>query len=311
VGYHPRIESSEEASLLTTRSRNSELWFVNNPRLEREILAYVAKYSHRYNVKLYGLAIEGNHMHAVALFPEENRASYMRDLNSSVARAVARCCPTYPGGSFWARRFSGESLPGEEDLEEYFFYTALQPIKDGLVEKLSDYEPYHFFHDAIHGIKREFRVTDWKNYNAAKKRDPYARIKDFQQIVSLEYERLPGYQHLSKKEYAKLMLEKFETRRVRIVNERKAKGLGFLGPEGMRRTPPGAPPINSKTSTRNTHRPRVLCICPVRKAGALAKYFQTHFEYKDCSKRYRAGDLTVVFPKGTHKPYVHSLKRSP
>jgi len=311
VGYHPRIESSESASFLTTRSRNSELWLVNNKRLEGEVLGYVARYRERYNVKLYGLALEGNHMQGPALFPEENRSGFMRDLNSSTARAVARCCPDYPGGRFWGRRYSSEILPWDEDLEEYFFYTALQPIKDGLVEKLSDYEPYHFFHDAIHGIKREFRVTNWKDYNAAKKRDPSARIRDYQELVTLEYEKLPGYEHLSKKDYAKLMLEKFETRRVQIVNDRKAKGLGFLGPEGLRRVRPGSIPGNTKTSTIDSHRPRVLCVCPQRKAEYKAKYFQTFFEYKDCSKRYREGDLTVQFPKGTYKPYIPPPRPKP
>ncbi len=51
----------EIASFLTTRSRNSELWFVNNNALEDAVLAYAARYAKRYNVELYAFAIEGNH----------------------------------------------------------------------------------------------------------------------------------------------------------------------------------------------------------------------------------------------------------
>ncbi|MDC0358890.1 hypothetical protein OAO01_08745, partial [Oligoflexia bacterium] len=79
-----RIESKELGSYLTTRSRNSELWFINNRPLERAILGYAAKYSKRYSTKLFALAIEGNHIQGAALFPEANRASFMRDFNSSV-----------------------------------------------------------------------------------------------------------------------------------------------------------------------------------------------------------------------------------
>lgn len=106
VGSHPRIEDPVLASFLTTRSRNSELWFVNNPELEQVILGYLAKYKDTREVKLYAFAIEGNHNQSVAKFPKMNRADFMRDLNSSIARAVPKHTMEYPGGRFWARRYS-------------------------------------------------------------------------------------------------------------------------------------------------------------------------------------------------------------
>ena len=158
MGYHPRIESKTLCSFLTTRSRNSELWFVNNAALEEAILAFTARSSERYNVKLYALAIEGNHKQMLAKFPDGNRSNFMRDLNSSVARAIPRYTKEYPGGRFWGRRYSQEFVPGDEDIESRFFYTVLQPVQDGLVSKISEYPGYNCFHDAIYGIKRKFKV---------------------------------------------------------------------------------------------------------------------------------------------------------
>ena len=66
MGYHARIEKNNVASFLTTRSRNSALWFINNHKLEEAILGYTAKFAARYNVKFYALAIEGNHIQAPA-----------------------------------------------------------------------------------------------------------------------------------------------------------------------------------------------------------------------------------------------------
>ena len=37
MGYHPRIECKKVTTFQTTRSRCSELWFVNNKELEHEI----------------------------------------------------------------------------------------------------------------------------------------------------------------------------------------------------------------------------------------------------------------------------------
>ena len=95
--YHPRIECEEVSSFQTTRTRNSELWFVNNPALEEAILGYAARYTTRYEAKIYALAIEGNHIQKVALFPKANRANFMRAFNSAVARAVPRCHITVKG----------------------------------------------------------------------------------------------------------------------------------------------------------------------------------------------------------------------
>jgi REP element-mobilizing transposase RayT len=182
---------------------------VNNASLEKVILGYVAKYAARYDVKLYALAIEGNHIHGPALFPKCNRADFMRDLNSSVARAVPRNT-SHPGGRFWARRYSNEFLPGDKDVEKYFFYTVLQAVQDGLVEKISDYPGYNCFNDAIWGRRHAFKVVRWGEYNAKKRWDPNTSIVEFTDIVHLQYERLPGYEHLSQKEYAHLMMKKLE-----------------------------------------------------------------------------------------------------
>lgn len=311
MSYHPRIESRIFPSFLTTRSRASALWFINNPALEKAVLGYAAKFSERYHVKLYALAIEGNHVQGPALFPEGNRAAYMRDLNASIARAVPRHTPEYEGGRFWARRYSSEFLPGDADVEEYFFYTVLQPVKDGLVEKISDYPGYNCFHDAIHGIARKFKVIRWKEFHDAKRRGQQVAVQEFTDIVTLRYERLPGYEGLSQKEYSQLMLQKLEERRLAIVSERRGKGLGFAGCDALMKKKKGIKPLKTKISNRYSHRPRVLSVCPKRRKECLAWYFDIYFRYREASKDYRLGKLEAVFPGGTYRPYLPVLSCAP
>ena len=303
MSYHPRIETPDLASFLTTRSRNSELWFVNNPVLENSILGYAAKFAQRYEVKIYALAIEGNHIQGPALFPKANRSKFMRDLNSCIARAVGRDTPEYPGGRFWARRYSSEFLPGKEDIEEYFFYTVLQQVKDGLVERISEYPGYNCFSDAVNGVTRKFKIFRLAEYNAALRNNQKVHPKDFYDIVYLKYERLPGYENLSQEEYSKLMHEKLEKRRVAIVNERRENGLGFMGRSNLLKRRRGSLPKNTKLSDINSHRPRVLSICPKRRAQCKAWYFNIYFDYKVASEKFRSGKLDVVFPMGTFRPY--------
>lgn len=304
MGYHPRIETNEYSNLLTSRTRSSRLWFINNPALENAMLGYAAKFADRYNVTLYALAIEGNHLHTLAHFPDENRAHFMRDLNSSIARAVPKHVPSFDSGNLWARRYSNEFLPDPADVERYFFYTVLQPVKDGLEQRISQYPGYNCFHDAVHGIARKFEVTDWAKFNAARRRNPKVKEKDFRYVVTLKYARLPGYEHLSQKEYATLMHKKLEEHRLAIVQDRLDKGLGFLGRENLLRAAAGSLPRNTKTSTRQSHRPRILCHTLERKLEVSAWYFALIAEYRTASARYRCGELGVTFPPGMYRPYI-------
>ena len=308
MGYHPRIETDKMTDFLTTRARNSELWFVNNKPLEQAILGYAAKYSTIHQVALYALAIEGNHIQAPAHFSNQNRAQFMRDFNSSVARAVPRYTEHYPGGRFWARRYSNEFLPAEEDVEKYFFYTVLQPVQDGLVERISEYPGYNCFHDAIWGIQREKKVVNWSAYYEAKRWKKQVNIKDYIEIYTLEYARLPGFEELTQKEYATLMQKKLEERRLEIVRKRRAEGKGFAGRRVIKKTKQGALPKTTKSSTRTSHRPRVLSECPKRRHEGLDWYFEIYFEYKAISKKYREGAFGILFPPGTYKPYCNPVK---
>lgn len=268
------------------------------------MLGYLGKFAARYNVKLYAFAIEGNHTHCVADFPELQRSSFMRDLNSCIARAIDRLVPEYPGGRFWGRRYSGELLPANEDVEEYFFYTVLQPIQDGLVERLSDYPGYNCFRDAIWGISKEYTVVDWARYNSAKRYNKSIRFDDYVEHITLKFERLPGYEHLSQPAYAKLMMEKFEARRQKIVAERYRNGQSFMGRNRLLQRKPGELPASTKTSTRDSHRPRILSIDPERRAYYRDWYFGVLQQYLDASRRYRQGDRKVKFPAGTFLPIV-------
>ncbi|MCO6431247.1 MAG: hypothetical protein J5J00_10330 [Deltaproteobacteria bacterium] len=226
----------------------------------------------------------------------------MRDLNSCIAKAVPRHTPEYDGGRFWGRRYSAEFLPGDEDLENYFFYTVLQPVQDGLVERISEYPGYNCFHDAVYGIKRKYKVIRWKEFNDARRRNPSAKLKDFTDIVTLEYERLPGYEDLTQQEYAKIMHQKLEERRLAIVEMRRTKGVGFVGRTKLLQAPRGKKPRNTKTSDRYTHRARILSSCPIRRKECKQWYFTIYSDYKEASYQYRNGNLLVEFPPGTYKP---------
>ena len=297
-----RIECPDLWSLGTSRTVNSLLWFINNSKVEQHALRFLARYQEKYGVELFSFVLMGNHSHIEARFPGMNRSQFYRDFNARMAEGVRNLVPEFPGGPLFARRYSEQAIVEAQDLEEYFFYCALQPIQAGLAERLEDYPGYNSFQDAISGKPRIVKDVDWTAYNAARRYNPNVKKKDFTTLRKLTYSRLPGYEHLSQHDYKVLMLKKFEERRMKIIRERNEQGKGFLGKEALLKIKPGSAPFQTKKSTRESKRPLVLTRSRETKKEFLKFYFDTLQSHRSASRLFRQGYLDVKFPPGTYRP---------
>jgi hypothetical protein len=297
-----RIENPDLGSFATARTQNSKLWFANNKALENQTLGYLAKYQQKYNVTLYAKVFQGNHFHIAAKFPNCNRAQFYRDYNARVAQAVKRHVVAFPGGTLFERRYSEQALPLNEDIEDRFFYCALQPVHAGLCERIGDYPGYNSFDDAVSGRRRKYSFVNWAAFNEAKRNNQNSKIKDFTESYTLKFERLPGYEDLSHKEYKVLMYKKLEERRLKIVREWRKKGHQFLTKHQLRKIRAGTLPKTTKKSERYSKRPLVLTKCTEAKKLFLEWYFSVYHQYKNAVKKYLLGDVNAKFPPGTYKP---------
>ncbi len=297
-----QIENPHYASFGTSRTINSRLWFINNQELEERTLGYLAKYQLSHKIELFAYVISGSHDHPLARFPECNRSAFYRDFNARKAEAVRALVDEFPGGPLFERRYAAQALPLNEDVEKYFFYCALQPVSAGLCERISEYPGYNSFTDAIYGRARKVKVVDNGRFNAARRYNLRVSKEDYTTTYTLRYKRLPGYEHLSQKEYAKLMLKKLEEHRAKIVAAIKAEGRTFLGRERLLAQEPGTAAKNPKKSKPYSRRPLVLSVCKEAKAQFLEWYFSVYSEYKRAVKKYLAGNLSVKFPPGTYRP---------
>jgi len=294
-----RVECTDKVQLITCRTINSALWFVNNKKLEYMMLAYLAKYAEKYGVLLYAFAIVGNHYHMVAKFPLGHRSEFFRDFNARVAQAVKHCVPNYLGGPLFERRFTPQVLMLDEDVENYFFYCALQSVSSGLCKKTSDFQDYNSFHDASCGIARKFKLFSYGKYNAAKRNNPNVNIMDFEKEYSLRYALLPGYENLTVKHYKTKLYQILETRRLEIIEDRTARKKGFLGKERLRQVHPGSYPFSSK---KGGIRPLVLSACQQAKQQYLNWYFAIVSDFRTAVDNYRKGVFSTEFPQGTFRP---------
>ena len=97
-----RIESPDSHKLITSRTVQSRLWFINNKSLEDEVLGYLAKYQEKYSVILHAFIFQGNHYHLLASYPKCNRAQFMRDFNARFAECTKRHVSEFGEGALFA-----------------------------------------------------------------------------------------------------------------------------------------------------------------------------------------------------------------
>lgn len=295
------IENPDWTYLITTRTAGSRLWFTKNPELEQRILGSLARYQEIHEVRFFAFVMMGNHYHLIAQFPKRNRALFMRDFNSAVARLVGRHVKSHGRRAVWARRYAYQVLPRDEDIRHWYYYCALNPVSSGITETIEEYRNFNSHFDSIRGIERTYKWVDWSAYLMKSRGAKPVSPEQFSREYTLRFSRLPGYGDLSQEEYGSRTSAILEERRVEAVLKRRNRGEGFLGWERASLQKPGAMPRATKTSKRNSHRPLVLSRCNATRAAFLRLYFQIRATYRAVSAAFRQGEA-ALFPTGTYPP---------
>jgi len=286
----------------TIRTAGSRLWFIQNPKLEERILAYLARYQEMYTVKIYAFVIMGNHYHLVARFPLCNKAAFFKSFNAIISKLTASCVKTFEGGRLWARRVRVQAVPRDEDMLKQFFYCALNPIAAGLCRTLREYKSYNSFSDAVYDRRKTFKVVEWERFNNLKRKSPTLKPKDCEVTHTLTYSRLPGFERYRKSQYIHALHDRLEKERGKLINQRLGEKKGFATAESLKNQTPGAKPRTTKTSTRASHRPLVLTSCLETKQTFLNWYFGMLRSFKLASFKFRNGIADFEFPPGTYLP---------
>lgn len=313
MSYQLRIENPDTTNFITTRTRNSELWFTEFPaELKSEILGRLAKYQQHYQVQLYCIPIQGNHFHLIARFPSGNRAAFMRDFNSQFARLCKRFIPAMPMGPLWGRRYSNQTLDDDASIRKYFYYCALQAVHSGLTEHPEQYSGYNSLNESLNDTPTTYIVTDWTAYNNARRFNPKVPITRYQEAFQLTFSRLPGFDPaLSSAEYRQQVLAEVERRRLELVKERTDAGKGFAGPVALAAIKPGTCPHQTKLSNRATKLVVSLACDLFTRERCREEYYTIKDTHRVASRKFLAGETSVTFPKGTYRPPSFTMPKLP
>jgi hypothetical protein len=109
-------------------------------------------------------------------------------------------------------------------------------------------------------------------------------------------------QDLTDREYIARVEQLVNEREDKILVERHAKGLGFLGEKNLRLQKAGVKPRHTKTSTRESYNPLVLSLCQKARQRILKVYLDIADCYKVASHKFRNRMKGYVFPQNTYLP---------
>ena len=117
--------------------------------------------------------------------------------------------------------------------------------------------------------------------------------------------QLPGFEHLSRADYGRLILGHLEARCQEFAEIRRQTNQKLWTKEALRAVDPFSSP---STSPNKKRRPLFITSNPETRAAWLREYRAFCDAYRQASARYRDGERDVEFPPNCFRPVVPILK---
>ena len=277
--------------VITIRTNLAQLWMVPSRQLNRMLGGVLARYQEATGIEIFAFCILSNHIHLLVRSANGSLDEFFENVNREIARRVNRLNDRI--SAFWGRRYDMQTVLTENDLLEAFLYITTNAVRHGLVSEASKWPGLSSYRQSIDEVPQRYKFTHYS-------------LKDDKgnNVVTehvLKVSRLPLFESLSPKGYRDQVRGLIKQRELRLQEERQETGRGFLGVKGVLRQRRGS----VSRETARSRRPSCYTKCAKsRKAYRLQRKW-IRCLYFDASRRFRAGDLNVVFPQWCYKPPLH------
>jgi len=264
-----------------------------NRTVRKLIGGIVARYQEIFDIEIYALKYLSNHPHLLIRAKRGNADEFLENVNREVARRIN--WKNNRKGKFWARRYTDQKVLSEPDLLEAFLYITTNGVRHGLVEHPSLWPGLSSYEQSL--TEKEERYI-FQHFSA---RQGQPQVTEH----TLKISPLPQFAELSPKKRKKLVRKLIEERTNALVKARKEEGRGFLGVQAVQSQDPDAKPREVSNKKRGLSYSKNPILIREHLLGARQK--RRLYDY--ASMRFRAGELSVIFPDHTFKPPLHRRPR--
>ncbi len=303
MGMHPRWLKPDTAYAQTQRTVDRQFLFAPDPTVRNIIGASAARAQQKHPVRIFWLEFNINHeqngIAALSADPAhlQNLVLFKKTFHRILAGEINRHLDR-EGALFSSPPRTVECVD-EPSLEQQFFYALTNPVKDGLVDRVSEWGGFSSFDTLAHGKVETFTYVDRTAWNRASGKRKKLPLQQFAKTARIEYSPVP--QHADMKPHARQAYIRREVAKLEahFQKERLAAGEKAMGPAALSRLNPRSRPVNPKPRTR-----KPLCHAASKEnADAYREAFKSYLHaYRIASAAYRNGAYDTEFPAGAVRP---------
>jgi REP element-mobilizing transposase RayT len=272
-------------TFLITRRCSERRFFLRPSRLTNDMFRFaLAVTSRRYGILVHAFCVLSNHYHLVVTDPHAWLPSFLRDLNSLMAKATNFSLNRWE--KFWAPdSYSAVRLVNSDDVLQKMVYVLANPVAAGLVR---------------HGREWPGLWSDPRRIGAAPK--TLRRPKEFLRkkgptpaTVEFQLQPPPGFE--GDEAFIDALNRELAEAEDRAAAELARDGRTFLGVYGVLSQQPHGRPATGEP--RRALSPRVACRDKWGRIEALLRLADFVRAYREALEAWRSGVRDVLFPAGT------------
>ncbi len=269
----------------------------------RIAVGILARAQEKYPVKIHAVAALSSHYHLILTIQDsEQLALFMGFVNANLAKEANRI--TGWQGSIWNRRYSAIEITHEEGvMQERLCYALSHSVKEGLVERVENWEGLHSGPSLMSGLPMSGvwydRTAKFNADRSGKEIERDAWVHDLQ----LKLAPLPCWEHLS--------LGKRRTLVTEMIGEIEAAAASM-------RVRPVLGMTRVQSQSYQDH-PRRVKRSPAPWVHAGSKKIRELYKaaYREFSELYqtasialrKAGDVAAVFPQWSFPPALAFVRK--
>lgn len=277
--------------MVTRRVLRRQLRLVPGKQVNQLLRYLLAVASAKYKIRLHGFQVLGNHFHICLTYSQKRLPPFMQYLDSQLGRALN--CHQGEWEFFWAPGSYNkiDFLKCAATTFKYLVYTLTNVVAAGLVPSAKEWPGVKVLPHEIGKRRWIVRCPDFFY-------DPDGKMPD----VAILETSLPPIPGMTPDEVRARLITACRDRERALRQDRKDKGLGFVGRDKvLRQSPWGYPRSREPRRKRN---PRVANVNKWARIEAIQKLQRFLEEYAAALAKFNDGDREVVFPSGTYEMQI-------
>jgi REP element-mobilizing transposase RayT len=296
MGWPTRMYEPGLAYFVTIRCLHGRLLLRPSKRTNDVLGGVLSRAVKRNEAELFAFIFFSNHIHILVRAPKGNLPQFMQYLLTNISKKVGALVDWK--GPLWERRYSAEPVLDEEALLGRIRYILSHGVKEGFVRTSREWPGLNSL-DELWGRKpRTFRWYDWSRRWLARtgKRVPDRFDERFAEKETLELTPLPLVKFARKSKWRRFLRRTLEA--IRQHGWRAHPRV--MGVPGVLIQDPHHRPERPKRSRR----PWCHAVSARLRIEYIERYRAFRRAFSEASTRWRAGDLSVVFPEHAFRPYL-------